>query len=95
MAVPVAQFRVRFPEFTSTPESLVSIKLAEAGRRINADVWGTLADDGQAYLAAHLLSVRPAGERARKTRAAPDTESTYLREYKRLLRIVTMGYRVT
>lgn len=93
MAVTARQFVLEFPEFADAPESLIEAKLAAAKRRINSDVWGTLEDDGVRYLTAHLLSVHPAGESARKARR--DGETEYYHEYRRIMLIVTPRGRVT
>lgn len=60
----VATFKTTFPEFASADDGLVSAKLAEALRSIDVDIWGDLAVDGQAYLAAHLLAMSPFGIQA-------------------------------
>jgi len=93
VAVTAHQFRLEFPEFYDTAEALIDSKLAAAARRINSAVWGALEDDAIKYLAAHLLSVHPAGESARK--AQRDGKSEYYKEYRALMLIVTPRGRVT
>lgn len=59
MAVDVAGFRVRFPEFASTvtyPDARVQVMLDDAALQINRGLWGIKADLGTYYLAAHGLA---------------------------------------
>lgn len=93
MALTVLQFVDRFPEFRGTAEGLIARRIAEAQRRTDPGTWGERADDGAAYLAAHLLSVSPTGEQARIAKG--DQASSYLRERQRMAREVTFGMRVT
>lgn len=98
MAVTYHQFVAEFPEFSRAPETMIEAKIAQATRRIDSDVWGAVADDGVRYLAAHLLSMHPASESARKAGGGATSfndESTYFREYRRLMRMVAVGFRVT
>lgn len=88
----LAEFRVRFPEFTQTPDALVSAKLTEAERSVSQEVWGETAYDGAYYRAAHLLAVSVFGQNARLVSNAGET--TYNTEYKRLQREVAAGFRV-
>jgi hypothetical protein len=64
MSVTVAQLKERFPEFTSADDALIQARLDQALRSIDVIVWGELADDGQATLAAHLLALSPFGTQA-------------------------------
>lgn len=41
--------------FTGYTQTQIERYLAQAGRRINTDFWGALADDAQRLLASHLL----------------------------------------
>lgn len=86
---------VKFPEFVDViadDEPFVEEKIAEAGRRVSVTAWDPqgLTDDGVSYLAAHLIAVSPLGEQAKL-----DTEgdTTYLKEFKRMVRIVSSGCR--
>lgn len=87
-------FLQRFPEFGGQGKNLtlISAKLQEALRRIDPNIWATLADDGTYYLTAHLLATSPMGQNAKLV--AKDGNTTYGKEYKRLARIVSSGYRV-
>jgi hypothetical protein len=57
MAVTLATFQTRFPQFAATDPVLVELILAEALARINPTWHGARADNAQAYLAAHLLEM--------------------------------------
>lgn len=61
MAATVADFRALFAEFVAVPDTRVDLALDQALRRINAVAWGARADDGQLWLAAHLLAVSVGG----------------------------------
>lgn len=63
-------FFSRFPELAGANKALVGACLDEAKRWIGTDVWGsfgttslatTQADDGQKYVAAHLIATSPLG----------------------------------
>lgn len=99
MALDADGFRLRFPEFDRTPTELVDAKLAEAELEIDRTVWGTKADLGVGYLAAHLLSIAPTGQHARLVprnakATREDALTTYERQYKRLLKMVSSGFRI-
>lgn len=100
MAIGHTEFVASFPAFRKTDKAVVEAKLAEARRLIDTAVWGTLADDGIGYLAAHLLAMMPGGEHARLVprNAKPvrgEALTTYERQYKKLQRTVASGFRVT
>lgn len=61
MAVTVADFRARFPEFGDNtgdfPDARVTLALADALLNMNVYAWGLRADMGQVYMAAHLLAI--------------------------------------
>ena len=86
------QFVRRFPEFRDSDPTLIQSKLDDAAEQIEDDVWGGKANQGQAYLAAHLLAINPMGE---VMRLEKDSDKTvYLLNYKKLLRQVAYGFRV-
>ena len=93
MAVTIADIKASFPALATAPDELVQIKLDEATLRVNVDAWGNRADMGVHYLTAHLVTLDPAGVKARKVNSTG--ESVYLAEYNRLLRAVASGFRVT
>lgn len=88
----LAAFRASFPEFRTTSDTLIEATLLRAARKINAEVWGTKADDGQGLLTAHLLSLAPNGQQARSTEKSNAT--TYWKEYVDLRAAVTAFRRV-
>ena len=99
MALTADGFRLRFPEFSRTPVALIDAKLAEAELEVSSTIWGTKADLGVGYLTAHLLSMAPTGQHARLVprnakATRRDALTTYERQYKRLLRMVSSGFRV-
>ena len=92
MAVPTAaEFLVQFPEFLGAPEALVDAKLAFAGERTDAAVWGTLHTQGVMQRAADLLAKSPF---AREMRLVVDGKSVYEDDLKAMIRRVAVGVRV-
>ena len=99
MAIGVSEFVDRFPAFRNTDRRLVEAKLTEARAQVSSSIWGDLYDQGVGYLAAHLLAASGHGEHARLIPAnakaqRSDALTTYEREYKRLLMMVSHGFRV-
>ena len=95
MAVTPSTLGVKFPEFVDViadDAAFVTEKIAEAGRRVSVTAWDPhgLTDDGISYLAGHLIAVSPLGEQAKLD---TDGDTTYLKEYKRMVRIVGSGCR--
>lgn len=89
-----AQFVEAYPEFAGAPDALVVIKLAQAARRTNADVYQTadLAADAVMLRAAILLMKTPD---ARKMRlASPDQIYVWESELRQLQGSATMGLRI-
>lgn len=85
----IDQFRLRFPEFSETPDAIVSANLADTLLEFSVDVWGDLLDRGHGNLTAHLLSSTPYGQQAKLV--AKDGQTTYMKEYERLRAIVGCG----
>jgi hypothetical protein len=93
--VSVAGLVERFPEFAALGSALVQSKLDQAERSIDADVWGDLADDGHAQLAAHLLAMTPEGGRANlRAGAGANQTSIYWQAYEDMRERVGGAYRV-
>jgi hypothetical protein len=93
-------FAARFPEFKQVKRETVEAKIAEAILQVAEAVYGAKTDLAVGYLAAHLLSIAPTGQQARlvpKNAKAnrEDALTTYEREYRRIQRMVTSGFRVT
>lgn len=97
MTLDVATFKTRFPEFGAVDSPLLQAKLDEANRRIDRGLWDAftqpLGDDGQGYLAAHLLALSPFGNAAKMV--AKDGTTTYEKHWRRLMITVTSGIRST
>ena len=93
MAVALADFRKRFPEFRTADDSLVLEVLEEAALEVDEGVWGKKADKGIAMLCAHRLAVSPMGQQARMVNKKDGT-TTYGKQYREMLRQVTSGYRL-
>jgi len=89
MTVSVAYFKINYPEFRETKDSLVQAKINSATKRIAAPTWGDRANDGVMLLTAHLLSLSPSGEHARLKKE--DDMTIYSAELQRMRRAVTMG----
>lgn len=64
MAVTTAEFKIDFPQFSSTSDPLIERFLTKAANRISASVYGALYNDAQGYLAAHLLTVAERGKQS-------------------------------
>lgn len=101
----LAQFRVKFPEFKSTPDVQVVFSLGEAALEMSTRVWGafgldggpmTQADVAQLYLAAHKLAISPSGQAAKTVFANKKgyERTTYGAEFWIRLRANTGGFRV-
>jgi hypothetical protein len=94
-AVPsTADFIDNYPEFAGADDDLVSVKLAQAARRTNADVYSSLelAADAVMLRAAVLLLKSPGGRKMRL--ANPDQLFTWQTELRQLQGSATMGLRV-
>jgi hypothetical protein len=94
--VSVAQFKRRFGEFSDADENIIAEALLEAESRVAADVWGDRRANGVKYLAAHLVSLSPAGEKMRLSvgSKADKGETVYYAEFIRMRRARVSGFRV-
>ncbi len=92
MAIDVATFVTRFPEFTSAASAEVTVVLAEAQRRVDQAVFDDKYEEAVFYKAAHLLAISPFGRNARMVSKAGTT--TYHTAFNQLAREVTPGFRV-
>jgi len=84
-------FKTQFPELRNAGDPLLQAFLDAADLEIDPEIWGTLADQGQAYLAAHKLTLSPWGQAAR---LATDGVTTYETHYVKMQRMVATGFRV-
>ena len=89
----LTEFKIQFPEFKSVPDPMLNAHIAAASLECSPEVWGTLLDQGIAYLAAHKLALSPYGNSAKLSNASGG--STYFTHYSDLVRKVAQGYRVT
>jgi hypothetical protein len=55
LTVDATNFKARFPELACLDDDVVTRWLTEAARYINTSQWSGKADDGHAYLTAHLI----------------------------------------
>ena len=94
MPLTVDTFKIRFPEFSDADVPLVSQKLDQASRGMDATVWGDLFDDGQAQKAAHLLALSPYGQQSGlRMGAGANQRTVYQEEFDKLERRVGGSYR--
>lgn len=93
MAVTLSNFRTAFkPEFDDVDDDLIQTCIDEAVLRVKSPNYGSKKDLATRYLAAHLLSIRSAGQNARLQN---DINSTiYGKEYLFIMRTVSYGARV-
>lgn len=85
MAMSLATFRVRFPEFVAVGDALVEAALADALSRTDSTGFGDDADAAQGLLAAHLIAMGPGGATARQE-GNDKARTSYLEERQRLAR---------
>ncbi len=91
MAVTLTSLRARYPEFTDTPDALLTAAITAAGNEVNETVWGDLYDEGVLLLACEKAVI---STHAHELQAEGGGESSYMKEYKRLQRIVGTAYRI-
>jgi len=92
LAVSRATLIARFPEFTATPESLVTAAIADATLMVDSDYYGGKADMAITYYAAHLIATNPLGEMARIDKKSDRT--VYLAAFERVMRSIGAGFRM-
>ncbi len=93
MAVTVAGFRTRYPEFKFCQDEFLQAYLDDASLSISEELWGTTFEQGVYCLAARRLALSPFGNTAKLSKA--DGTTTYDTQYNELLMMVApMGYRV-
>ena len=92
MALDVASFLVRYPEFSAVGDAMIEARIADAAAKVNATVWGDELDHGQALWTAHLLSCSPAGQQARLV--GDKTRTTYQAAYEEAATRLAAGRRV-
>lgn len=87
----VSTFCTQFPELANAGEPMLQAFLDAADLEIDRKIWGAKADQGQAYLAAHKLTLSPWGQNARLV--STDGKTTYAVHFESLQMQVTSGYR--
>lgn len=93
MTVDVSSMQTAFsPEFDDVNTALIQTCIDDAVARVGVSAWGSKYDLGVKYLAAHLLSIRAAGQNARLV--ADLKETIYGREYLFMSRTVSYGGRI-
>jgi hypothetical protein len=58
MAVTIADFIQRFPEFTPHPSGIVNGAIESASADVGADIFGDQTDRAVRFLAAHIISIQ-------------------------------------
>lgn len=91
MAVDRTSLITRFPAFADAPTTLVDLCIAEAVSRTDAGVWGDRVDQGVNWLAAHLIAINPEYNGGGKCACDSDGATTFLKERRRLARVVAGG----
>jgi hypothetical protein len=98
MALDVASFVARFPEFeeiseVSEGEAAIEQALSDAAHFVSQRLWAGRYESGVMYKAAHLLCMTPFGEHARLDAKDRTTYSVVFDEMKRALpvRMLTGG----
>lgn len=57
MAVTVATFKIRFPEFASIEDEVIQMFIDDSSLFVNENIWDTKYDLGVSYRAAHELAI--------------------------------------
>jgi hypothetical protein len=86
-----AEFRARYPEFTSASDALVLAALAEAEAAVTESVWGALYTEGLGLRAAMVLASSPQGRQIRIK--GGDRATIYERRFRELTSVVACGKR--
>lgn len=88
MAMDLATFWTRFPEFSPISDAQVQAKLDQAKRSGDPNAYGDLFDDWQGQWAAHLLALSPEGQEAGlRMGGGANQRTVYQAEAERLTRI--------
>lgn len=101
MSVTLSSLRAAHPEFTDTPDAVLSAAIVSAENRCDAGVWGVLYDDGVTLFACHIAAATPYGAGGRLTAygaggrpTAPDFRSVYYRDWEQMARAVGTSWRI-
>ena len=91
MAVTLTSLRARYPEFDDAPDALLTACITQAENEVNETVWGDNYDEGVLLLACEKAVT---SSHAHEMQSEGEGESLYMREYKRIQRIVGSAYRI-
>ncbi len=94
MALTLAQFRGRKPEFQGVNDALITTALASAVKRLSAGVLGDSYDDAHAELTAHILASNPWGAQARLN-GTKDGSTVYSAALSKIVREKGAGFGIT
>lgn len=94
MALNLAAFQARRPEFQNVDGSLLQAALDDAAKRLSPAVFGVRYDEAHMWLAAHLCASAPWGAAAR-LQGTTDGSTVYSAALERLSREVGFGFGIT
>ena len=94
MALDLAAFRARKPEFQGVNNNLITTALASATKRLSAGVLGDSYDDAHAELTAHILASNPWGAQARLN-GTKDGSTVYSAALSKIVREKGAGFGIT
>jgi hypothetical protein len=83
MSVTIASLRTQYPEFGDTPDAVLERAIAQAERRVDADVLSDRTDDAVTLLACHLATATPYGGGGELTR--DKSRTIYWQDYHDLV----------
>jgi len=91
----LTQFRTRYPEFRTAPDSFVQAYLDDAAASLvgPSDQLGTAYDVAHGLATAHLIAVSPAGKNARMVN--DDGTTQYGKTLSELMRARVSGISIT
>lgn len=93
MALDLATFQNRYPEFAQIDPDYVTAVLADALQYVPVGTWGDFTDQGHGLKTAQLLAGSPFGNGTALVNA--DGTTVYDKKWLKLARIVTGGIRST
>ena len=93
MAVTLASLRAAHPEFSNTPDGVLSNAITQAENRVDEASWGIRHDDGIMLLACHLAAATAYGSGGRLTSDSKN-RTIYWHDYKDLAKTVGSSWRM-
>ena len=94
MALDLAAFRLRKPEFQGVNNALIQTALDAAVKRLSPGVLGDSCDDAHAELTAHILASNPWGAQAR-LQGTKDGSTVYSAALAKIVREKGAGFGIT